>query len=315
LAPTIACVFPGQGSQSPGMLADLAQGFPVVRRTFDEASNVLGFDLWALAQDGPADQLDLTTNTQPAMLAAGVATWRAWSDAGGPDAAVVAGHSLGEFSALVCAGAIDFDDAVALVADRARFMQEAVPAGQGGIAALIGLDDEAVRALCEQLADGEVLEAVNFNAPGQVAVAGHANAIDRLVASAPQAGARRAIRLPVSVPVHSSLMRPAAERFGERLASVIFHPPKIPVLHNYGLRPQSDPAGIRAALAGQLAAPVPWVATIEQMVARGVGAIVESGPGRVLTGLNRRISKDVQCLSVHDRASLETAIAAVLGGD
>lgn len=313
MAQTIAFVFPGQGSQSTGMLADLAEGYPVVRSTFDEASAVLGFDLWALVDSGPAEQLDLTTNTQPAMLAAGVATWRAWRDAGGAAPAVVAGHSLGEFSALVCAGAIEFAEAVALVADRARFMQEAVPAGEGGIAALIGLDDDAVRALCARVAEGEVLEPVNFNAPGQVAVAGHAGAIERLLAAAADAGARRAIRLAVSVPVHSSLMRPAAERFGQRLASATIRPPEIPVLHNFHVRPESEPAALRAALEGQLASPVPWVATVEEMVRRGVSVIVECGPGRVLTGLNRRISKDVQCVSAHDRASLEAALSAATG--
>lgn len=311
----IAYVFPGQGSQSVGMLQDLADRYPDVRATFDAASTALGFDLWAIVSAGPEEKLNQTQITQPAMLTAGVATWRAWQAEGGPDGACVAGHSLGEYTALVCAGAIDFADAVKLVADRARFMQEAVPAGQGAMAAILGLDDAAVRALCAQAAQGEVLDAVNYNAPSQVVIAGTATAIARAVAQAKDAGAKRAVSLPVSVPAHSRLMQPAAARLAERLRAVTLRAPRMPVLHNVHARPESDPEALRVLLARQAASPVLWVDTIAAMKQTGVTHIIEIGPGKVLTGLNKRIAPQTECLTVNDPASLAAARVAIGGSE
>ncbi len=308
---TLAFVFPGQGSQSVGMLNDLAAAYPQVRRTFDEASQALGLDLWQLVSAGPSGQLNQTENTQPAMLAAGVAVWRVWRALGGPLPAFMAGHSLGEYSALCCAEAITFPDAVRLVADRGRFMQAAVPAGQGGMAAILGLDDDQVRALCAQAAHGEVLAAVNYNSPGQVVIAGTAAAVARGVDAAKAAGAKRAVILPVSVPSHCALMQPAAERLAERLAGISIQAPIVPVFHNCHAHAESDPAAIRAALVRQLASPVRWVDTIRAMAAQGVDMLVECGPGRVLAGLNKRIARDTQTLPVYDPASLDAARTAL----
>lgn len=307
---SLAFVFPGQGSQSVGMLRELALEHPEVSQTFAEASSALGYDLWAIVDQGPEERLGQTEITQPAMLAAGVAVWRAWRAAGGAQPAMMAGHSLGEYSALVCAGAIEFSDAVRLVADRARYMQEAVPAGRGGMAAVLGIADDAVRALCAQAAEGEVLEPVNYNSPGQVVIAGTASAIARAVARAKELGAKRALALPVSVPSHCSLMAPAAARMAERLKTINVRALGVPVIHNVHVRAESDSNAIRDALVRQIAAPVRWVETIEKMVQDGARSFIECGPGKVLAGLNKRINRDVACVCVQDPQSLRAALAS-----
>ncbi len=303
-------VFPGQGSQSVGMLSELAQAYPVVAETFAAASEALAYDLWQLVQQGPAEELNRTDRTQPAMLAAGVAVWRVWNERQGPVPAVMAGHSLGEYTALVCAGALDFATAVRLVAERGRFMQEAVPAGEGAMAAVLGLDDEAVRHLCETEAGEDVLAAVNFNSPGQVVIAGHAAAVARAIDAARAAGARRAVLLPVSVPSHCQLMRPAAERMAALLAATDFRVPQVPVINNVDVVAEEDPQRIREALVRQLYSPVRWVETIQAMRSRGVTTMVECGPGKVLAGLNRRIDRALETLPVHDPATLEKALSS-----
>ena len=308
---TLAFVFPGQGSQSVGMLNTLAEAYPQVQETFAEASAALGYDLWSIATAGPEEKLNQTEITQPAMLSAGVAVWRAWQAENGPQPVVMAGHSLGEYTALTCAGAIMFADAVKLVADRGRFMQEAVPAGKGGMAAIVGLDDDQVRALCSQAAQGEVLSPVNFNSPGQVVIAGTAAAVARAVEQAKSAGAKLAKQLPVSVPSHCALMHPAAERMRERLKQLKIETPRIPVLHNAHVRTESNADAIRDALVRQVESPVRWVETIQKMAADGVDKLIECGPGRVLAGLNKRISKETQTLSVYDPESLRQARAAL----
>jgi len=307
-ASRLAFVFPGQGSQSVGMLADLAAAFPVVRRTFAEASEVLGKDLWSLISEGPRDALDQTENTQPAMLAAGVAVWRCWREQGGALPALMAGHSLGEYSALVCADALGFADAIGLVAARGRLMQTAVPDGQGAMSAVLGLDDDAVRALCTEQAEGQVLEPVNFNAPGQVVIAGARQAVDRAVLAAKAAGAKRAVLLPVSVPSHCALMRDAGDRFAELLAAAEVRTPSIQVLHNVTVSPAQTPAQVRDLLARQLYSPVRWVETVQAIADRGIQVCIEAGPGKVLTGLGKRIDKRVETLSVFDPDGLGQAL-------
>jgi [acyl-carrier-protein] S-malonyltransferase len=308
---SLAFVFPGQGSQSVGMLNALAEAYPQVKETFVEASTALGYDLWAIVSDGPEDRLNQTEVTQPAMLSAGVAVWRVWQAEKGPQPAILAGHSLGEYTALTCAGAVGFADAVKLVADRGRFMQAAVPAGQGGMAAVVGLEDDAVRKLCEANALGEVLSPVNFNSPGQVVIAGTAAAVARAVENAKGAGAKLAKLLPVSVPSHCALMHPAAERMRERLKQVRIDTPHIPVLHNVHVQSESDPDAIREALVRQVEFPVRWVETVQKMAADGVTKLVECGPGKVLAGLNKRIAKDTQTLPVYDPETLQQARAAL----
>ncbi|MCU0766261.1 MAG: ACP S-malonyltransferase [Gammaproteobacteria bacterium] len=310
----VAFVFPGQGSQAVGMMADLAAALPVVRETFDEASTALGFDLWQLVREGPAEQLNLTHNTQPAMLAAGVAAWRAWQQQGGPQPAVLAGHSLGEYTALVAGDAIGFVDAVRLVAERGRLMQAAVPEGTGAMAAILGLDDEQVRAACSQAAAGEVVEAVNYNSPGQVVIAGQAGAVARAVDAAKALGAKRAVMLPVSVPSHCALMRSAAERLAEALAALDVRLPRIPVLHNVDVAVADSPAALRDRLARQLHSPVRWVETVQRMAHDGVGLVVECGPGKVLSGLVKRIDKNLEAAAVFDAASLAAALETAHAG-
>ena len=305
---SLAFIFPGQGSQSIGMLKALGEAYPEVRSTFATASEVLGYDVWSLVQDGPEDALNRTDVTQPAMLSAGVAVWRVWQRCGGARPAFMAGHSLGEYSALVCAGALPFEQAVAAVAERGRYMQEAVPAGQGAMAAILGLDDAAVIAACEAAAQGEVVSAVNFNSPGQVVIAGGSAAVGRAVELAQQAGAKRAVLLPVSVPSHCSLMRPAAERLAAYLDTLDFVAPAIPVINNVDVAITQDPQAIREALVRQLVSPVRWVETIEALAARGVHAAVECGPGKVLVGLNKRIARDMVALPVFDPANLDQAL-------
>ncbi len=309
---TLAFVFPGQGSQSVGMLAALAAAEPVVRATFAEASEVLGYDLWALCQQGPEAELGSTERTQPAMLAAGVATWRCWLGRGGPRPLAMAGHSLGEYTALVCSGALDFRDAVDLVRFRGRVMQEAVPLGTGAMAAILGLEDEQVVAACRAAEQGEVAEAVNFNAPGQVVIAGHASAVARAIDAAKGMGAKRAVTLPVSVPSHSRLMLGAAERLAERLAGVDVRMPDVPAVYTVDVRTHASPDGIRRALKEQLYRPVRWAETVRAMLATGISEIVECGPGKVLTSLNRRIERrpDLTMLAVEDPDGLAAALAA-----
>jgi len=304
----LAMVFPGQGSQSVGMLAALSDSAAEVTATFAEASSVLDYDLWQLVRDGPEEQLNSTDRTQPAMLAAGVAVWRAWQGRGGARPALMAGHSLGEYTALVCAGALDFAAAIALVAERGRCMQSAVPAGVGAMAAILGLDDAAVAAVCEQSAGGDIVSPVNFNSPGQVVIAGHAAAVERAVAAAKTAGARRAVLLPVSVPSHCALMEPAAQAFAAQLAATPMRMPDIPVVQNVDASSHDSVEAIRDSLSRQLYSPVQWVRTVEAMAARGITRIIEAGPGKVLTGLNKRIDANINSAAVLDPASLDSAL-------
>lgn len=307
-----ALVFPGQGSQSVGMMAPYGDS-AVIRDTFAEASDALGEDLWQMVCEGPAERLALTVNTQPLMLTAGVATYRAWLAAGGRQPSIVAGHSLGEYSALVAAGAMAFADAVPLVRFRAQAMQEAVPAGEGAMAALLGLDVEAVREACDEAAQGEVVEAANLNAPGQIVVAGARAAVERAIEIARGRGAKRAMLLPVSAPFHCALMRPAAERLAERLADVQLSRPGISVINNVDVAIEDDPERIRDALVRQASSPVRWIELIQAIAGRGARHIIECGPGKVLAGMTKRIAKDVEGGSAHDAASLEQSIAAVGG--
>jgi [acyl-carrier-protein] S-malonyltransferase len=304
----IAVVFPGQGSQSVGMLRELASEQQVVRETFAEASDALGSDLWALVSDGPKELLDRTDMTQPAMLASGVAVWRAWTQAEGARPAFMAGHSLGEYTALVCSGALGFSDAVSLVAQRGRFMLEAVPAGTGAMAALLGLSDGQVAAVCAEAAEGQVLEPVNFNSPGQVVIAGDAAAVERGIAAAKNAGAKRALKLPVSVPSHCALMRPAAERLATELANVGLQAPQIPVLHNVSVDTAAEPEPIRDLLVRQLYSPVRWVETVTRLAEEGTTTVLEAGPGKVLAGLSKRIDKQLEALAVYDPKGLDAAL-------
>jgi [acyl-carrier-protein] S-malonyltransferase len=304
----IACVFPGQGSQSVGMLKEFASSAPVVREVFQEATDVLEMDLWSLVANGPEADLNRTENTQPAMLAAGVAVWRTWCAADGAYPQLMAGHSLGEYTALVCAGALDFADAVRLVRKRAQAMQQAVREGEGAMAAVLGLEDAEVVELCARAAQGQVVSAVNFNAPAQVVIAGEAAAVERAIVLASQAGAKRAVRLPVSVPAHCSLMRPAAQALAPFLAEIDFKSPDIPVLHNVDTASHRGPNDIRDVLARQMYSPVRWVETVRAFAADGVGTVLELGPGRALTGLNKRIDRALQCLCVQDSASLDQAL-------
>lgn len=305
-----ALVFPGQGSQSVGMMAGYGERAEI-RDTFAEASDALGEDLWQMVNDGPAERLALTVNTQPLMLTAGVAAYRAWLAEGGPKPQLVAGHSLGEYSALVAAGAMAFADAVPLVRFRAQAMQEAVPAGEGGMAALLGLEVEAVREACAEAAQGEVVEAANLNAPGQIVIAGAKGAVERAIEAAKARGAKRAMLLPVSAPFHCALMKPAAERLAERLASVTINRPEIDVINNVDVAVYDDPAKIRDALVRQAFSPVRWIELVQEMARRGMGHVLECGPGKVLAGMTKRIAGEVQGGSIHDAASLEQSIAAL----
>lgn len=301
-------VFPGQGSQSIGMLNGLAAAFPQVQQTFKEASDVLGYDLYEIVSAGPEEKLNSTDITQPAMLAAGVATWRIWNDEGGKSPQLMAGHSLGEYTALVCAGVIAFEDAVQLVAARGRYMQDAVASGSGAMAAILGLDDNAVRDVCKRAADNDIVEAVNFNSPGQVVVAGHKTAVERAAELARAAGAKRAVLLPVSVPSHCQLMKPAADKLAADLRQIAIASPAIPVINNVDVAAPADPDAIRDALVRQLYQPVRWVEVIQAMTARGVTNIIECGPGKVLVGLNKRIDKTMNHAAITDADSLAAAL-------
>lgn len=309
---SLAFVFPGQGSQSVGMLDKLADTEKIVRQTLEEASTALGYDLWRLIHDGPAEALNETEKTQPAILTASVAAWRVWRERGGPAPTVMAGHSLGEYSALVCADSVGFAEAVDLVRYRGQAMQQAVPVGVGAMAAILGLEDEAVNDACAQAAKGQVLEAVNFNAPGQVVIAGHAEAVERGVQLAKELGAKRATPLPVSAPFHSSLMMPAAEAMRERLRDVCVRTTLVPEVYTVDAKTHTKPDAIRTALVAQLHEPVRWADTVRAMLAGGVDQIVECGPGRVLSGLNKRIerSKELSHHTTGDLESIEAAIAS-----
>ena len=309
----LAMVFPGQGSQSVGMLKGYA-GLPEIEVVRQEASSALGQEFLKLLDEGPADQLNLTVNTQPAMVTAAIAAYRAWRAVGGPEPAVVAGHSLGEYSALVAAGSLNFKDALPLVRFRAQSMQDAVPAGTGAMAAILGLDDEAARAACAEAAQGEVVQAVNFNAPGQVVIAGHKAAVARAIEACKARGAKRAMPLPVSAPFHSDLLKPAGEKLKVYLEKVVVSSPGIPVINNVDVNTEKDPNKIKDALVRQAASPVRWVETVKRMADEGVTHVVECGPGKVLAGLAKRIDARVQGIAAADRASLEQALATLKGG-
>ncbi len=305
---SFAVVFPGQGSQSIGMLSTLAAAFPIVQESFQEASDALGMDVWRLTQEGPEEQLNATEHTQPALLAAGIAVWRVWQQQGGVESSCLAGHSLGEYSALVASGALAFDDALQLVAERGRQMQLAVPAGAGAMAAVLGLDDAQVAEICDAAAQGDILSPANYNSPGQVVIAGTAAAVDRAIELAKQAGAKRALKLSVSVPSHCELMSPAADALRPLLQSISISAPNIPVLHNVDVSEHNSDSEIRQALLQQLYSPVRWVETIAQLKDRGITRVLEFGPGKVLTGLNKRIDRQLNTACVFDPASLEQAI-------
>lgn len=306
----LAIVFPGQGSQSVGMLADLYQQYPVVQETFSEASAALGYDLWALVANGPEADLNETHRTQPALLTASVAVWRLWQQQNGAVPVYLAGHSLGEYSALVCAGVLSLADAVKLVEKRGQYMQQAVPAGVGAMSAIIGLDDAAIAKACEEAAQGEVVAPVNYNSPGQVVIAGHKAAVERAGEACKAAGAKRALPLPVSVPSHCALMRPAADQLAADLASLHFNMPVIPVVNNVDVQGPVDAAAIKDALVRQLYSPVRWTETIEYLAAQGVTQVLELGAGKVLSGLIKRINKELSTSSVNDEASLQAALIA-----
>lgn len=302
-----AVVFPGQGSQAVGMLAELGEQYEVVKTTFAEASEALGYDLWALVQNGPVEDLNETHRTQPALLAASVAIWRVWQEVGGEQPEMVAGHSLGEYSALVCAGVIDFKQAIKLVALRGELMQQAVPAGVGAMFAIIGLDDAAIAKACEEAAQGEVVSPVNFNSPGQVVIAGNKAAVERAGELCKAAGAKRALPLPVSVPSHCALMKPAADKLAQALAEIEFNAPILPVINNVDVIAETDPSKIKDALVRQLYSPVRWTEGVIAMHDQGVENLLEFGPGKVLTGLTKRIVKTLSAQAVNDTASLDVA--------
>lgn len=303
-----AMLFPGQGSQSIGMLSELAAVDSVVRDTFMEAGEVLGIKMWALVSDGPAEELNRTELTQPAMLAGGIAVWRAWKNGGGSIPRMLAGHSLGEYSALVAAEAMEFTDAVGLVADRGSYMQEAVPAGVGGMAAILGLDDDVVEAICRETAEGQVVTPANYNSPGQLVIAGHAAAVERAIHKCREAGAKRAMMLPVSVPSHCPLMEPAAKKLAARLEKIPIRAPAIPVLHNVDIMPRDDPGEIRTALVEQMCSPVQWTRTIGRMCDHGILHFGECGPGKVLCGLGRRIRREAEWAALESPGLLDETV-------
>ncbi|WP_110648609.1 ACP S-malonyltransferase [Salinicola peritrichatus] len=305
---SLALVFPGQGSQQIGMLRELAERYSVVRTTFDEASEALGYDLWHIVQDGPEEKLNATACTQPALLASSVAIWRVWQELEGPRPSMMAGHSLGEYSAMVCAGALSFAEGVRLVRLRGEAMQAAVPAGVGAMAAILGLDDKAVESACRDAAQSEVVAAVNYNSPGQVVIAGHQAAVDRAIALCQEAGAKRAMPLPVSVPSHCALMRPAAQRVEEAMAALEFKLPRYAVYQNVNAQVPETPEVLRQRLVEQLYCPVRWTDCVNAMAADGAGVFIECGPGKVLTGLNKRIQRQAKGLAVNDPETLTSAL-------
>jgi len=305
----LAFVFPGQGSQSVGMLDVLAADFPQVKQAFSEASDAINNNLWDLVVNGPEERLNETTTTQPLMLAADIAVWRAWQARNGPQPGLLAGHSLGEYAALVASGVMQFADAVRLVERRGQLMQSAVKPGKGAMAAVLGLDDEIIEAICREAAEGQIVSAANYNSPGQLVIAGEANAVERAMHQAKAAGARRAVILPVSVPSHCALMRPAAEGLNEMLDAIELCAPEIPVLQNVNVTASADPDTIRKALSAQLYSPVRWTDTVRSMANQGIQRIAECGPGRVLSGLGRRINRDLEWLALEDIETFERALA------
>lgn len=307
---SLAFVFPGQGSQHLGMLAELAEANPIIQSTFAEASEVLGYDLWALVQDGPEADLNQTDRTQPALLTTGVALWRLWQQKGGAVPAVMAGHSLGEYTALVCAGAIDFKDGVNLVKLRGEFMQQAVPAGAGAMAAILGLDDAAIQSACDAAAEGEVVAPVNFNCPGQVVIAGNKAAVERAIDGCKAAGAKRAIPLPVSVPSHCVLMKPAAEKMAQALQAIEIAMPTIDVIQNVSATKTESVDELVNNLLSQLYSPVQWTESIQRMVELGIETTIECGPGKVLSGLNKKIHRPLNVVAINELAGLEKALTA-----
>ncbi len=302
---TLAFVFPGQGSQKVGMLAEMAAAHSIVQETFSEASEALGYDMWDMVQNGEQEQLNLTERTQPMLLTSSVALWRVWQQQSDKRPALMAGHSLGEFSALVCAGGLDFVDAVQLVRDRGQFMQTAVPVGEGAMAAVLGLDDEVIIDICKSTG----AEAVNFNSPGQVVIAGKVAAVDAAVEQLKAAGAKRAMPLPVSAPFHTSLMRPAGDRLAEKVATLAVKAPNIPVVHNVHAKTETDPQAIKDLLVKQIYSPVKWTGCVQTMVAAGIATTLECGPGKVLSGLSKRIDRSLNSFNIEDPAGLEKALA------
>ena len=309
----LAFVYPGQGSQSIGMLSELAATYPVVKETFEQASEVLGFDLWKMTQEGSVEELNQTHNTQPAMLTAGVSVWRVWTQQTSLEPAWVAGHSLGEYTALVCSGSLEFEDAVKLVAERGRLMQNAVPEGVGAMAAIIGLEDHQVVNICNNVAENDVVSAVNFNAPGQVVIAGHTAAVERAMVVAKEEGAKRALKLPVSVPSHCILMKDAAEKLNLKLQEVNIEIPKMTLIHNVDVTAHSAAEVIRNALKEQLFKPVRWVDGIKFMHDQSVSMFVEVGPGKVLMGLNKRIVKDASHMTIYNPETLDNVLEELNG--
>ncbi len=307
----LALVFPGQGSQKVGMLSEIAGATPMVTQVFAEASEVLGYDLWQLVQAGPQETLNMTETTQPALLAASVALWRVWRERGGAEPAFMAGHSLGEWSALVCSGAIDFADGIRLVRARGRYMQEAVPAGTGAMAAIIGLEDAVVEQACADAAQGEVVGPVNYNSPGQVVIAGAGAAVERAMALCKDAGAKRALPLPVSAPFHTALMKPAADRLAAEILATTFRAPACGIIHNVNATTESSPEAIQELMIKQIYSPVLWVDCVKELVARGVTTTLECGPGKVLCGLNKRIERDLTTLATETNDALADALAQV----
>ena len=307
----LAFVFSGQGSQKVGMLAEMAAAYPVVQKTFAEASEVLGYDLWDLCQNGEQEQLNATETTQPLLLTSSVALWRVWQEKNGKLPALLAGHSLGEWSALVCANVLDFSDAVDLVRKRGAYMQTAVPKGEGSMAAVLIVDDEKILALCKEASAVGVVEAVNFNSPGQVVIAGQVAAVDKASELLKAAGAKRVLSLPVSAPFHTSLMKPAAENMAKHIAATVFRAPTIPVVHNVNAKTASDPEAIKALMIQQIDHPVLWVDCVKALVEAGAKTVVECGPGKVLCGLCTRIEKELTAFGIEDVASLEAALLAI----
>lgn len=303
-----AVVFPGQGSQSVGMLSALAESFPIVKQTFAQASDALSYDLWNLVQQGPESELNKTWQTQPALLAASVAIWRVWQQQGGKIPSIVAGHSLGEYSALVCAGVLDFKNAIGLVELRGKLMQDAVPEGTGAMFAIIGLDNESIAKACKESAQGQIVSPVNFNSPGQVVIAGNKEAVERAGTACKALGAKRTLPLPVSVPSHCALMKPAADKLAEALKTVQFSAPQLSVINNVDVKIETDVDAIRHALVRQLYNPVRWTETVERMAAENVTYLLEIGPGKVLTGLTKRIVDTLSATTVNDPVNLQTAL-------
>ena len=315
MSATLAFVFPGQGSQQVGMLRELADRYSVVRTTFDEASDALGFDLWKLTQEGSAEALNATATTQPALLTASVAIWRVWQELEGPRPAVMAGHSLGEYSAMVCAGVLGFADGVRLVRLRGEYMQAAVAEGEGAMAAILGLEDAKVEAICAEAAQGDVVAAVNYNSPGQVVIAGSKASVERAIALCSDAGAKRAVPLPVSVPSHCALMKPAAEKLAVAIDSITLKPTRYPVIQNVDATAHDDIDTLKARLLEQLYSPVRWSTSVSRMADQGVTTLVECGPGKVLTGLAKRIDRRLKGVAVNDPDSLSAALALTSEAD